>query len=74
MTVKEFNDFYIHKFCKAVSFINCLDHALDKCDENTRKQLKIIGYDIETKNIIRNSLALLEASIRQDISYEKEKK
>lgn len=49
MTVKEFNENFWPQYNKACSFVNCVEHALQKSDDNARMQMKVIGWDKDTQ-------------------------
>ena len=49
MTVKEFNENFWPQYNKACSFVNCMEHALQKSDDNARMQMKVIGWDKDTQ-------------------------
>lgn len=59
MTIKEYNTVYLPKIEKAESFIYCINHALDKSDDNARMQMQVIGWDDETAKTINEALELL---------------
>ena len=49
MTVKEFNENFWPQYNKACSFVNCMEHTLQKSDDNARMQMKVIGWDKDTQ-------------------------
>lgn len=55
MTVKEYNEWY-NKLNHARSFIHCIDHALQKSDENAKVQFNVIGWSEELKEFLDNAL------------------
>lgn len=68
MTVKGYNEWYSKRYNKALSFVLCIDHALEKSDDNARSQMKIIGYDDDTKAILLEALEALRKSKRFEIN------
>lgn len=73
MTVSEYNDWYSKDYSKALSFLNCLDHALEKCDDNARLQLEIIGYGEDTKATLCKALEVLREFKKFRINGKKDK-
>ncbi len=73
MTVQEYNNWYSKDYSKALSFLNCLDHALEKCDDNARLQLELIGYGEDTKVTLRKALEVLREFKRLHINGREEK-
>lgn len=67
MTVRDFNNWYTSKFNKAASFVNCLNHALQKTDDNAKAQLKAIGWDKETDEVLIEALRILKNYKRECI-------
>ena len=60
MTVKEFNTQVCPKLSKASSFLRCLDHALEKGgSEEAVRQVRIAGWDEETRDILLDALDAL---------------
>lgn len=55
MTVKEYNEWY-NKLNHARSFIHCIDHALQKSDENAKMQFNAIGWSEELKEFLGNAI------------------
>lgn len=43
MTIKEYNEIFYPQCNKALSFVNCMDHALQKSDDNARMQMQVKG-------------------------------
>ena len=70
MTIKEYNTIYYPAHNKAVSFVNCLDHALEKCDDNARMQLGVIGWDEQTKNLLLHALHIMDQQTKAVLKYE----
>lgn len=56
MTVKEFNNIFYPQYSKALEFVECFEHALQKCDDNTIKQMQCIGWDKGTKEFLIDSI------------------
>lgn len=56
MTVKEYNENFYPQFQKALSFIHGMEHALQKCDDNACMQMKVIGWDVHTKEFLLDVL------------------
>lgn len=67
MTVKEYNTVYLPKIEKAESFIYCINHALDKSDDNAKMQMRVIGWDDETAKTINEALELLHKKYQSEI-------
>ena len=65
MTVKEYNEVFYPQCNKAFSFVNCIDHALQKSDENARMQMKVIGWDEDTKSFLLDAIRRMEDSARE---------
>lgn len=55
MDVKEYNDWY-QKLNMARSFIHCIDHALEKSDENAKMQFSVIGWSPEMKEFLNEAI------------------
>lgn len=55
MTVKEYNEWY-KKLNNAQSFIFCIDHALQKSDDNARMQFLVIGWSDEMKQFLEDAI------------------
>ena len=71
MTVKEFNENFYPQYRKAVSFINCLDHALAKSDDNARMQMRVIGWDKDMQMFLLDALRRMEDSARDSYRWSK---
>ncbi len=67
MTVKEYNKEFHPAYSKALSFLNCLDHALQKSDENARMQCAVIGWDEETKNFLIKALHSYQEDTKREV-------
>ena len=70
MTIKEYNTIYYPAHNRAVSFVNCLDHALEKCDDNARMQLDVIGWNEQTKNLLLHALYIMDHQTKDVLKYE----
>lgn len=70
MNIVEYNTIYYPAHNKAVSFVSCLDHALQKCDDNTRMQLDVIGWDEQTKNLLLHALYMMDQQTKDVLKYE----
>lgn len=71
MTVKEFNEHFWPQYNKAVSFVNCMDHALQKSDDNARMQMKVIGWDKDTQKFLLDALRRIEDAARDSYRWTK---
>lgn len=69
MTVKEYNEVFYPQCNKAFSFVNCIDHALQKSDENARMQMKVIGWDEDTKAFLLDAIRRMEDSVRESYRW-----
>ena len=67
MTIKEYNEKFYPQCNKAFSFVNCLDHALQKSDDNARMQMKVIGWDDETKDFLLDALFKVKESTMKSL-------
>ena len=72
MTVKGYNEWYSKRYNKALSFVLCIDHALEKSDDNAKVQMKIIGYDDDTKTTLLEALETLRKSKRFEVNEKDE--
>ena len=68
MTVQDYNTKFLPICNKAESFIRCLNHALEKSDDNARMQLSVIGWDKETELFITDAIVRLRSCAR-DSAY-----
>ena len=48
-TPEMYNSFFYPSLNRACSFVNCLDHALQKSGEEAKRQCEIIGWGEDTK-------------------------
>ena len=69
MTVKEYNEVFYPQCNKAFSFVNCIDHALQKSDENARMQMKVSGWDEDTKSFLLDAIRRMEDSARESYRW-----
>ena len=69
MTVREYNKEFYPKYQKALSFISCLRHTIPKCEGDTDRQLKIIGWDSETEELIKEALVKLLEAKRNSVYF-----
>jgi hypothetical protein len=69
MTVKEFNEHFCPQYQKALSFVNCMDHALQKSDDNARMQMNVIGWDEDTKAFLLDALRRMENAARDSYRW-----
>jgi len=67
MTVKEYNEWY-NKLNHARSFIYCIDHALQKSDENAKMQFKVIGWSEELKEFLAKAIECYAEEVRKRAS------
>ena len=70
MNIKEYNTIYYPAHNRAVSFVSCLDRALQKCDDNARMQLGVIGWNEQTKNILLHALCMMDQQTKDVLKYE----
>ena len=67
ISVQEFNTDYFWRINNASSFIHCIDHALEKSDENAKMQMRVIGWDDKTKQTLNDAVAALDKQWRSMI-------
>lgn len=67
MTVKEYNKDFHPAYSKALSFLNCLDHALQKSDENACMQCAVIGWDEGTKAFLIKALHSYQENTKRNV-------
>lgn len=70
MNIVEYNTIYYPAHNRAVSFVSCLDRALQKCDDNARMQLDVIGWNEQTKNILLHALCMMDQQTKDVLKYE----
>ena len=69
MTVKDYNEKFYPQYNKAVSFVSCMEHALQKSDDNARMQMKVIGWDEETKAFLLDALRQIKDAAKVSYSW-----
>ena len=67
MTVREYNDWY-KKLNNARSFVFCIDHALQKSDDNARMQFSVIGWSAEMKQFLEDAIECYAERKKGEIS------
>ena len=67
ITVQQYNNEVYPKISKAECFVANLNHALDKSDENTKMQCRVIGWDDETQQLLRKLLNDYKENIKKSI-------
>ena len=70
MTVQDYNNKFLPVYNKASSFVSCLEHALEKSDDNARMQLRVIGWDEQTKMLLLHALSLLKQNTNDTLKFE----
>ena len=73
MTPRQYNECFRRVHDKALSFVSCLDHALQKSDANARMQLDCIGWDEETKNFLLDAIQKMNESARESYRWDGKK-
>jgi len=69
MTVKEYNEWY-NKLNHARSFVSCIDHALQKSDENAKMQFNAIGWSEELKKFLGNAIEYYGNHVKETVDNE----
>lgn len=69
MTIKEYNEIFYPLCNKASSFVRCMDHALQKSDENARMQMRVIGWDEDTKAFLLDAIRRMEAAAKDSYKW-----
>ena len=69
MTIKEYNEQFYPQCNKAYSFVSCLDHALQKSDDNARMQLKVIGWDEDTKEFLLEAISRMQSAAKDSCKW-----
>lgn len=69
MTVKEYNEIFYPLANKAFSFVNCMDHALQKSDDNARMQMRVIGWDEDTKAFLLDAIRRMENAAKDSYRW-----
>ena len=67
MTVKEYNTEVYPKINNSRAFIGALDHAVQKAGPNAEMQVRVIGWNGELKNFIREAIDFYAAHLRSQI-------
>lgn len=73
MTIKEYNEQFYPQCNKASSFVRCLDHALQKSDDNARMQLKVIGWDEDTKEFLLEAISRMQTAAKDSLRWDQSK-
>ena len=66
MTVKEYNE-RLKILNRAQSFVLCIDHALEKSDENTKMQFEVIGWTKELKEFLLSATECYSKDMRSRV-------
>ena len=69
MTVREYNDWY-KKLNTARSFVYCIDHALQKSDDNAKMQFSVIGWSTEVKTMLESAIECYAKAMRQEVEHD----
>lgn len=69
MTIKEYNEKFYPQYNKARSFVSCLDHALQKSDDNARMQLAVIGWDEDTKEFLLEAISRMQTAAKDSCKW-----
>lgn len=69
MTIKEYNEHFYPICSKAASFVSCMDHALQKSDDNARMQMKVIGWDEDTKLFLLEAIERMKAQAKDSYMW-----
>lgn len=67
ITVQQYNNEIYPAINKADCFLANLDHALQKSDENARMQCRVVGWDEDTKKLLRMLLKKYREDIKKTI-------
>lgn len=70
ITPKMYNSFFYPSLNRACSFVNCLDHALQKSGEEAKRQCEIIGWGEDTKLFLIAALKAYDMCVRSRICLE----
>ena len=73
MTAKEYNKIIYPQYNKALSFVNCMDHALQKSDDNARMQMRVIGWDENTKEFLLEAIRRMEVAAKDSYKWNNSK-
>lgn len=71
MTIKEYNEIFYPLCNKAFSFVNCMDYALQKSDDNARMQMKVIGWDEDTKAFLLDAISRIQSAAKDSYRWSK---
>ena len=66
MTVREYNDWY-KKLNNAWNFVHCIDHALQKSDDNAKMQFSVIGWSVEMKEFLKDAIQCFAERMKGEI-------
>lgn len=69
LTVPEYNKIFYPAWNKARSFVECFEHALQKSDDNARKQMECIGWDEETKQFLIDAVYMMKDAAKTSYSW-----
>lgn len=67
ITVQQYNNEIYPALNKADCFLANLDHALQKSDENARMQCRVVGWDEETKKLLRTLVEQYREDVKKKI-------
>lgn len=66
MTVREYNEWY-KKLNNAWSFVHCIDHALEKSDNNAKMQFSVIGWTTKMKEFLEDAIQCYAKQMKVEI-------
>lgn len=69
-TPEMYNKLFYPSLNRACSFVNCLDHALQKSGEEAKRQCAIIGWGEDTKLFLIAALKAYDRCVRSRICLE----
>ena len=67
ISVQEYNEQVYPALNKADLFLANLDHALQKSDDNARMQCRLVGWDEDTKNLLRRLVEDYRKEVKKTI-------
>lgn len=67
ITVQQYNNEIYPALNKADCFLANLDHALQKSDENARMQCRVVGWDEDTKKLLRKLVEKHREEVKKKI-------
>lgn len=70
-TAKAYNEDFYPGYSKAISFLNCIDGALEYCGAEAQRQAKIVGWDEDTKRLLYAALVCYDREVRSNIDIKK---